>query len=398
MTNYLKNLIDDEFLDRMEVNLKLNFMKYNTVDLPYITGTQGWSDALAKTCKETNKDFLYYNFYKSLNWQETDLFDSDLADVLSAKKQCFIMLIGLSGSGKTTLAEEIVTKNKDCNWKVLSSDKIREDDFGDVNDQTHNKEVFELMQNRTLRFLKDGFSVIYDATNLTIKTRKNILIRIQEYKKHNPYLKIKAHVIRTPFLTCLKHNAKRDRWVSNEVIFKQRNQFQIPLYGEGFDQIVLEDFKIINTLHDCTKVFIEKMKNFDQGTHYHDFDLLTHQEKTLEYLYNDETPFEYLKKAALLHDYGKLYTKVKNNKNEYSYYNHANVGTYELLPYVELLNLHNKNDSIKFLQLINYHMIMFDLEQSTIGTIDKYKNLFGEVLYKDLIKLHEADKKASKKL
>ena len=59
-----------------------------------------------------------------------------------------VMLMGLSGSGKSTLAEEYA---KLSGGKVFSSDKIREELFGDENDQTHNGEVFNELHKRIKR-------------------------------------------------------------------------------------------------------------------------------------------------------------------------------------------------------------------------------------------------------
>ena len=47
--------------------------------------------------------------------------------------QKFLMLMGISGSGKSTFAQAMAAK---CNYKVFSSDALREELFGDENDQT----------------------------------------------------------------------------------------------------------------------------------------------------------------------------------------------------------------------------------------------------------------------
>ena len=54
--------------------------------------------------------------------------------------RCYIM-IGLPGSGK----DYFINFNKKENDVVVSSDKLREELFGDVNDQTHNNEIFNEM-------------------------------------------------------------------------------------------------------------------------------------------------------------------------------------------------------------------------------------------------------------
>lgn len=309
--------------------------------------------------------------------------------------QYFIMMIGVSGSGKSTRAEALKDLNG-TDWYVLSSDKIREIDFKNINDQKHNKEVFETMQSKTMNLLKDGFSVIYDATNLTIKNRKNIMSQVCTYKKRNPHLITQAYVMRTPFLECLRNNSSRSRTVPLHVLNKQRSNFQMPLYGEGFDEIILSNYDEDKEYSSCTGYFVDRMKDFNQETHYHDFDLLTHQRKTLEYLCQNEILSTPLERACVLHDYGKLYTKTLNERGEYSYYGHANVGTYEILPYVEMLALCGKENIIRFLHLVNYHMLLFDLEKANYTTISKYRKLCGEELWSDLHKLHTADIYASK--
>lgn len=83
-----------------------------------------------------------------------------------------IMLMGLSGSGKSTLAEEYA---KLSGGKVFSSDKIREELFGNENDQTHNGEVFNELHKRIKKALRKNETCIYDATNLNRNKRISFL-------------------------------------------------------------------------------------------------------------------------------------------------------------------------------------------------------------------------------
>mgnify|MGYP003324219881 CR=1 FL=1 len=55
----------------------------------------------------------------------------------------FYMMVGLSGCGKSTYAATL-------NAKVISSDAIRAEVFGDENDQTHNAQVFEILHKRVI--------------------------------------------------------------------------------------------------------------------------------------------------------------------------------------------------------------------------------------------------------
>ena len=99
--------------------------------------------------------------------------------------QKFLMLMGISSSGKSTLAQTMAAK---CNYKVFSSDALREELFGDENDQTHNSEVFEELHRRILKALDAGENCVYDATNLNRKRRIQFLERLKKYE--NIYSKV----------------------------------------------------------------------------------------------------------------------------------------------------------------------------------------------------------------
>lgn len=89
------------------------------------------------------------------------------------------ILIGLPGSGKSTYAKE--EHESDSNSVYLSSDKIREELYGNESVQGNPAEVFTLMQSRAIEALKNGRDVFYDATNLTRKDRAGILVTTPRY-------------------------------------------------------------------------------------------------------------------------------------------------------------------------------------------------------------------------
>lgn len=61
------------------------------------------------------------------------------------KPKLYIM-VGLSGSGKSTIAKEIAETEE--NTIIVSSDAIREELTGKVEDQSKNEEVFKIFHNR----------------------------------------------------------------------------------------------------------------------------------------------------------------------------------------------------------------------------------------------------------
>ena len=75
------------------------------------------------------------------------------------------VVIGLPGAGKDYWIEH----NKSKDDIVVSSDAIREEIFGDANNQDHNGEVFDIMFNRTRKALVNGKNVFYNATNINRK-------------------------------------------------------------------------------------------------------------------------------------------------------------------------------------------------------------------------------------
>lgn len=322
----------------------------------------------------------------------------------------FVMMVGIPGSGKSTVADKLkyIMENegeKKDKIIILSSDALRREILGSEESQENNGLIFSEMRKRSLEAILEGKSVIYDATNTTIKNRESIL---EELNKSNIKCYKLAYLMSTPFRICLEQNKKRERVVPEEILLKFRNSFQIPLKQEGFDDIVIYNYEAL-----ALRVFEDRMfvwdnylwsivgllANHKQNNPHHDFSLLVHSIMTYEYLKenNKDTCYS-LFTAGLLHDLGKLRTKVPNKKNPEisSYYGHANVGTYELLHNLDQLGLYSYDSVLECLALINYHMDVFSWENATPETIEAKKKFFGEDFYNKLLLLHEADVNSSK--
>jgi predicted kinase len=71
-----------------------------------------------------------------------------------------VVLIGISGSGKSRLANELTE------FEVVSSDEIRKEMLGDVNNQDRGGEIFNELEKRIRQKLAHGKQVIWDSTNL----------------------------------------------------------------------------------------------------------------------------------------------------------------------------------------------------------------------------------------
>lgn len=310
---------------------------------------------------------------------------------LNTSKDCpsFIMLIGLSASGKSSIAKQLRNKG----YIIHSSDKIREEILGDYTDQTQNNKVFTEMYRRTKNSLLNGQSVVYDATNLTIKDRKSILSVVRDIKCK----KIALLVVKN-FEQCILDNKDREYPVPEYVIKKQMYKFQIPFKEEGFDEVLItyggNPFELYRHTE---KDFCQDKRNeltakmtMEQKTKYHKHSLIIHCLMTSITLFKGGKK-DKLVEAGLLHDVGKLFTQtIDIDTGEAHYYGHANVGAYYLLcnPYLVMAN--NNKSFLDILFYINYHMNVFDWK--TVKTHNKYKSIFGENKYNNLIYFNLADK------
>lgn len=295
-------------------------------------------------------------------------------------KPKFIMLIGPAGCGKSTLANSFWNSDK---YEIVSSDEIREELYGDASIQGNPRDVFEIMHSRVIKYLEEGTHVVYDATNLTYKNRKSILDKV------TPLAGCVGMVVATPLDTILKQNRSRERAVPEEVIMRQLCQFEMPTFSEGFDVIRV----VHNTNAALPRAFDEflKMCQFDQHNSHHSMSLVDHCAAAYKAIKTDE---EWLKQAAVFHDYGKLYTQtfytMKGEKTEDAhYYGHANVASYLCLS----MYFPFENDKMIWMAtVICYHMQPYF--SKTEKSINKWKARIGEEMWNYVMLLHEADKSA----
>ena len=92
-------------------------------------------------------------------------------------KPMFMMMVGLPYSGKSCYAEKL---KEEFNAVVHSSDAIREEILGDVQDQNNNGKVFDVLHRRVIEDLSNGRNVIYDATNINYKRRMDTIQRLSK--------------------------------------------------------------------------------------------------------------------------------------------------------------------------------------------------------------------------
>lgn len=234
-----------------------------------------------------------------------------------------ILTVGPPGCGKTTYAQKYIKEHINTIW--ISSDKIREELWGNEAIQGDNNRVFSLMQSRTVEALNNGMSVIYDCTNMTRKDRSYIISICPKF------VKIEAHIIWTPIEECIKRDSKRERTVGKEVIDRMLKRFQAPFFDEGIDEIKVippDNFDQTSYHNKC----FDNMKISHDNPH-HTLGVFEHCQEAAKYIM-DMCPTKLNMIAATeMHDVGKPYTKAfvdsKGSACDTAhYYQHQSVGAW----------------------------------------------------------------------
>ena len=175
-------------------------------------------------------------------------------------KPIFYMLIGLPGSGKSTWAEQY-KNTPGRNIVIHSSDAIREEISGDVNDQSRNHMIFKILHSRVKNSLLKGIDVIYDATNINSNRRREFLKELKNIECSKQCI-----VFATPYEKCLINNLNRDRKVPDAVIKRMYMNWNTPGFFEGWDKILINHGN--GTVN--IKEQFKKTIGFDQDNHHQD--------------------------------------------------------------------------------------------------------------------------------
>lgn len=317
--------------------------------------------------------------------------------------------VGLPASGKSTLAHKMT------DYIVISSDELRKELYGDINDQTHNAEIFEEMNRRTKQYIDEGKNVFYDATNLSRKRRGHLIKQIAKNadKKIAGYLHIDLE-------TAIRRDEQRDRTVGAEVIKKMFKNLQIPLKGEGFDEVVmsvtvkdgehkgpvrkeLEDFILSGPSHDDLfdklavklTIWFDFIFNLPHDSSYHRFSVSRHTYWVYRWILDNYTGDNkvIMLWAALFHDIGKYTCKsFVNHKGEEQ--KHANfIGHEHVSSQVALQSLVELGYDTRTIQavteLIQCHMMLYN-----DGGLSKVTKLIGQDCTDLLMLLNTADRAA----
>lgn len=317
------------------------------------------------------------------------------------------VMVGIQGSGKSTYVDNVNRSGFGGGLYRFCADDFRKNFPDEDNEQIFTRLYYGLGE--LLRQISDGkepnYPIYLDNTGITIKSRRKLFAQLEQYKRKIPGLNfnITALVMSTPFEICLERNAKRERVVPEEVIYRYRASFNIPFYEEGFNQIKIIDGETLKeiTYVECNnQAYATKMYDmikFDQENPHHKYTLGVHMSVCQNLVLQREKDFcnpKCMFVAAIVHDWGKFYTKTYNTEGNGIYYNHGEVGTYELLSHLELIPQKDftMNEILRVLAYVNYHMRPFDWNST--GTVNKATLTYGAALVHDLCAFNEIDREA----
>ena len=144
------------------------------------------------------------------------------------RKNTLIVLCGISGSGKSTFAKLL----EEQGWNITCPDRIRAFFYGDESIQGDGNKVFQCAFNNMVEHGKQGYDVVFDATNTTKKARKQV---ITGARPHFDF--ILCYYFYPSLVKSLNNMQKRERQVPREVVAKQMAQWETPTIDEGFDYV-----------------------------------------------------------------------------------------------------------------------------------------------------------------
>ena len=147
-----------------------------------------------------------------------------------------VMLCGIPCSGKSTFVNKLRDYEYWENSIVLSTDNYIEEQAKRLG-MTYN-EVFQDCIDEATRQLEmsfvgakeEGKRIIWDQTNLSIKTRKKKLIKVPSiYKRTVVWFQVDLE-------EALKRNGTREgKFIPESILKRMYHQFEIPTLEEGFD-------------------------------------------------------------------------------------------------------------------------------------------------------------------
>lgn len=149
-----------------------------------------------------------------------------------------VMLCGIPTSGKSTYVKKLKNMKYWENAVVLSTDDYIEEYAKRVG-QTYNEVFDDVIPDATrelelqLNMAKDkGKDIIWDQTNLSVKTRRNKLSKLPSYYRRG------AVYFEVSLEEALERNKHREgKFIPESILKRMWHQFEIPTHNEDFDYV-----------------------------------------------------------------------------------------------------------------------------------------------------------------
>ena len=156
-----------------------------------------------------------------------------VAELRLANNPVVIMPVGVPGSGKTTLMTQLANE---MTFQRISPDKIRRELTGSMADQSANRAVWQVAEQRAKDSLSSNKSVIIDATHADAKQR---IAAIQKYRSFGAQT-VYAIVLDVPLAVSLERNRQRKRRVPESAIRRMYKNLKHQRVSteEGFDRVI----------------------------------------------------------------------------------------------------------------------------------------------------------------
>lgn len=319
------------------------------------------------------------------------------------------VLVGIPASGKSSAIAKL---EKEHEAIALSSDKLREELLGDVNNQENGGMIFDTLFKRANETLTQGRNVIIDATNVNRRRRKHLIEQQLNASEYH------AIYFCTSLIEAWSRDIQRERNVGYDVINKFYKTMDIPTKKEGWDSVAFRGAEIEE---ECAskKALFESLLEDDTINHDNLFDYLIDFEIEFDFCFDlgqDSTyhsfsvsrhtfyVFKHIQEtytgtrrkemliAALFHDIGKAHCKsffnFKGEEKHYaSFINHENVSAQ--IACKLLMKMGYEDEFIKYVvDLIQFHMKLMNIQNKGMKKLQK---LVSEELLEDLKVFYEAD-------
>lgn len=147
-----------------------------------------------------------------------------------------VMGIGLPGSGKSTVLKRFAEK---YNYQYVCPDDIREQLTGDAANQDVNQQVWDLARERTAIALREGATVVFDATFAKPEYRKQFL----KFAREHGAGRIQGIFFDPPYEVAQARNLGRERQVPEYAMRSmEKNLTQFPPeLTDGLDALFILD-------------------------------------------------------------------------------------------------------------------------------------------------------------